>query len=152
MPFKCLSRKYYVCTNLFNMSSYCSNNDFRKVSRWSSVNFWAFEKTYNECSKPFFIFLISRWLFRLPLQYKISFSDCLKFVLIFFLSSVCCHRAHSFVGKVYWIDSLREEENSSCMENEHLIDRIGFCFYSLFSMELFIKNVTLEFKIRQPWQ
>lgn len=40
--------------------------------------------------------------------------------------------SQSFVGKVYWIDSLRQEEetlsSSSCMENEHLIDHIGFSF------------------------
>lgn len=74
---------------------------------------------------------------------KLAFPIALNVLSFFFFSSMCCHRVHSFVGKVYWIDSLREEENSSCMENEDLIDRIGFCF-SLFSMEIFVKSVTLE--------
>lgn len=45
--------------------------------------------------------------------------------------------SQSFVGKVYWIDSSREEEatlsRSSCMENIHRIDRIGFSFHSFLS-------------------
>lgn len=89
-------------------------------------------------------FLISRGLlfFACLCRTKLAFPIDLKMLsfLVFSRLSVCM-LSQSFVGKVYWIDSWKRKEEdiesvSSCMENEHLICHIGFCFYSFRSFSL----------------